>query len=447
MFDARSLLEAVMRGAGPSPQSTPQQQAPGGGGLGDILEQLARNFGQQGQPGGAGSAGASAAPGGMGSLQDLLRNLGGQTASAPQAAPGGPGGGDSGARGPGGPGAGDGSLGDILGNLQKQLGGAGGPGGGNLMDILGQVFNQATTGVKEGAQRIDDATGASGRARDAIGQATGKSPEDLLTQLKELINNNRAAAGAAAGGVGAVVLGTQAGRSLAGSALKLGALALIGGLAYKAVQNYQQGKPLIGPDQDLGLVEAPRGSGFEAGAVTHDSALLYIRGMIAAAAADGRIDANEQQKIMGSLKQAGAAGTEAEAFLTNEIKHPASATELASAVTSDQEAVQLFTAARIAVDVDNQQEHAFLVDLAQKLGMDGKCRRRVTQLAFRIRGVMGPRDKREDDTGGGARPWPNARLCPFSVRRWSRNTQRLRARRLLQRLHQALLQARARHDG
>ena len=186
--------------------------------------------------------------------------------------------------------------------------------------------------------------------RDAIGQATGKSPEDLFSQLKDLINNNRAAAGAAAGGVGAVVLGTQAGRSLAGSALKIGALALIGGLAYKAVQNYQQGKPLIGPDQNLGLTEAPRGSGFESGAVTQDSALLYIRGMIAAAAADGRIDASEHQKIIGGLTQAGA-GAEAEQFLTNELKHPASATELASAVSSDQEAVQLFTAARIAVDV------------------------------------------------------------------------------------------------
>ena len=372
MFDARSLLEALMRGAGPpSQQAAPAQQPPGGGGLGDLLEQLARNFGQQGQAGGAGSAGTSAPAGGMGSLQDLLRNLGGQqSASAPQAAPGGGGGVDSGGgRSPGAPG--DGGIGDILGNLQKQLGGAGGPGGGNLMDILGQVLGQATSGVKEGAQRIDQATGASGHARDALGQATGKSPEDLFNQLKELIANNKAGAGAAAGGIGAVVLGTQAGRALAGSALKLGALALIGGLAYKAVQNYQQGKPLIGADQNLGLVEAPRGSGFEAGAVTHDSALLYIRGMIAAAAADGRIDASEQQKIMGGLKQAGA-GAEAEQCLTNELKHPASATELASAVSSEQEAVQLFTAARIAVDVDNQQEHAFLVDLAQKLGMDGK---------------------------------------------------------------------------
>lgn len=370
MFDARSLLEAVLRGAGPSPQqSNPSQQAPGGGGLGDILEQLARNFGQQGQAGGSGSAGTTAPAGGMGSLQDLLRNLGGQqSASAPQAAPGS---GDIGGRSPGGPAAGDGGLGDILGNLQKQFGGAVGQGGGNLMDILGQVLGQATSGVKEGAQRIDQATGASGHARDAIGQATGKSPEDLFNQLKDLINNNRAAAGAAAGGIGAVVLGTQAGRALAGSALRLGALALIGGLAYKAVQNYQQGKPLIGPGQNLGLAEAPRGSGFESGAVTHDSALLYIRGMIAAAAADGRIDANEQQKIMGGLQQAGL-GADAEEFLANELNNPATATELASAVSSEQEAVQLFTAARIAVDVDSQEEHAFLVDLAQKLGMDGK---------------------------------------------------------------------------
>ncbi|MET0569227.1 MAG: tellurite resistance TerB family protein [Hyphomicrobiaceae bacterium] len=369
MFDARSLLEAVLRGAGPQPQASPQQQVPGGGGLGDLLGELARNFGQQGQASGGGSAGTSAPRGGMGSLEDLLRNLGGQqSASAPQAGPGG-GGVDGGGRSPSG--SGDGGLGDILGNLQKQFGGAGGPGGGNLMDILAQVFNQATTGVREGAQRIDDATGASGRARNAIGQATGKSPEDLLNQLKDLINNNRAAAGAAAGGIGAVVLGTQAGRALAGSALKLGALALIGGLAYKAVQNYQQGKPLIGPGQDLGLAEAPRGSGFESGAVTHDAALLYIRGMIAAAAADGRIDASEQQKIMGSLTQAGL-GADAEEFLANELNNPATATELASAVNSEQEAVQLFTAARIAVDVDNQQEHAFLVDLAQKLGMDGK---------------------------------------------------------------------------
>lgn len=117
-------------------------------------------------------------------------------------------------------------------------------------------------------------------------------------------------------------------------------------------------------------MEAPRGSGFEAAAVTHDSALLYIRGMIAAAAADGRIDAAEQQKLLGGLKQAGL-GAHAEEFLANELNNPATPEELASAVKSEQEAVQLFTAARIAVNVDTREEHAFLAKLARDLGLDG----------------------------------------------------------------------------
>ncbi len=374
MFDDRSLLENLVRGAG-----QPSQQA-GGGGLGDLLGELARGLGQSAPGATAGGAG--------GGIGDLLRNLA-QQQSGQQAQTGGSGSvggiGDllrNAAPQPGqqgqaaAPASDGGGLADILGKLQQQMGAQGGAAGsgGGLMDILGQVLGQATTGVKEGAQRIDQATGASDRMRDAISQATGKSPDDLLNQLKELIANNPGGAAAAGAGLGAVVLGTQAGRALAGSAVKLGALALIGGLAYKAMQNYQQGKPLIGSAQDprqMGLIEAPRGSGFEAGAVTNEAAQLYIRGMIAAAAADGRIDAREQQKIMGGLKQAGL-DAEAEEFLAGELNNPATPEQLASAVGSEQEAVQLFTAARIAVDLDSREEHQFLVRLANDLGLDGK---------------------------------------------------------------------------
>jgi uncharacterized membrane protein YebE (DUF533 family) len=192
----------------------------------------------------------------------------------------------------------------------------------------------------------------------------------MLEQLKELIQQNQGAAMAGAGGLGAVVLGTRTGRALAGQAIKLGGLALIGGLAYKALQNYQSGKPLIAgamPD----IAEAPRGSGFETAAVTQQAAVLYLKTMIAAAAADGRIDAVEQQKIMGNLKQLGI-DREAEEFLANELNNPATAEQIAAAVTSEEEAVQVFTAARIAVDLDNEEEHAFLVKLAGSLGLDGK---------------------------------------------------------------------------
>ena len=54
------------------------------------------------------------------------------------------------------------------------------------------------------------------------------------------------------------------------------------------------------------LLAAPAGSGFEPAAVTNENATLLIRTMIAAAAADGRIDAKEQQGILGGMEQAGA---------------------------------------------------------------------------------------------------------------------------------------------
>lgn len=385
MFDAKSLIEMMMRGAG-QPQG-----GPGGGGLGDILGQLGQVLGQAGAQGGGQGGGQPRGGGGMSGLEDLLRGLGGgggqAGGEAPRGGSGVPGLEDLMRGGGQRPDAlerhavpeGQGGLGDILGRLQEQLGqaqggagagaGAGSGAGGGLLDILGQVLGQATGGVREGAQRVDDATGASGRMRDAVGNATGQSPDDLLAKLKELIANNQAGAGAAAGGLGAILLGTKTGRSIAMNAVKLGGLALIGGLAYKALQNWQQGRPAAANPQQLGLTAAPAGSGYEAGAISNESAILYIRGMIAAAAADGRIDAQEQQKILGGLQQAGL-GQAAEEFLAGELNNPATADDLVAAVTTQEEAVQLFTAARISVDLDTQEEHDFLVGLARGLGLD-----------------------------------------------------------------------------
>lgn len=360
-MDAKSLLEALVRGGAPETQRAQPEPS---GGLGDLLGQLLGGGNPQTAP--APQAGApptgSGTPG-MGGLEDLLRQFtGGQQAQS--GAP--PAGGGQG-----------GGLGDLLRNMlppqaNTPNGGTSAPGGGGLIDILGQILGQATSGVKEGAQKVDDATGASGQLRDILTKATGKSPEELMNSAKELVEKNKLGAGVAAGGLGAVVLGTNTGRALAGSALKLGALALIGGLAYKAVQNYQTGKPLLGDDgQTNALVEAPAGSGFESRAVTNEAALLYIRAMIAAAAADGRIDAKEHQKILGGLKQAGV-DSEAEQFLANELRHPATTAELAAGVHGGAEAVQVFTAARIAIDLDNEQEHDFLVALAKDLGIDNE---------------------------------------------------------------------------
>jgi uncharacterized membrane protein YebE (DUF533 family) len=355
MFDAKSVLDALMRGGAASPA---QQDGPGG--LGDLLRRM-----QHGDPNRQASGGASPAenrPGARGDIPPTPTSADAQTVPGQERA--------------GPPGAGSvedmlrhvlgqegGSLQDVLGKLQQQ--------GGRLGDILGQVLGQAASGVQEGAARIDDATGASRYARDAATKLTGNSPEEILAQLRKLAADNPGATGAALAGLSAVILGTGAGRSLAGSAVKLGSLALVGGLAYKAFQNYQQGRPALsgGRPQAQALVAAPEGSGFEPGAVTHERAMLLVRAMIAAAAADGRIDEKERQTISAGLKQAGLEA-EAQEFLTRELNNPATPDELAAAVTSPMEAMQVYTAARIAVDPDTEEEHEFLVALAARLGID-----------------------------------------------------------------------------
>jgi uncharacterized membrane protein YebE (DUF533 family) len=348
MFDAKSILENIVRGAAPAGSGASPQS---GGSLGDILNDILKNTGN-------GASGSQTAGGGLG---DILSQIGKSLSQGQGQAP-------AGAR----PDVAQTStesnpdFGNILAQIKDKIGQAGGTvtDGGSISDILGKVFGQATQGVKEGSTRIGEATGAS----DALGRlASDPQAAQILVKLKDFIQNNPYTAGAAAGGLGGLMLGTGAGRSLAASAARLGALAMIGGLAYKAVQNYQAGRPLI--TGAASTEPPPAGSGFEPSAVSNEAAVHYIQAMIAAAYADGRVDPSEHEKIFGGLKQAGL-GDEAEAFIAKELNSPTSVQELAQSVKSPQEAIQLYTAARIAVADNSPAEKVFLSSLATALRLD-----------------------------------------------------------------------------
>jgi uncharacterized membrane protein YebE (DUF533 family) len=160
---------------------------------------------------------------------------------------------------------------------------------------------------------------------------------------------------------------------LAATAAKLGGLVLIGGLAYKVYRDYQPDRPILqqpaAPAPRSKLAAAPAVSGFEPGAFSNGGAQLLIRTMIAAASADGRIDQSERQRILGNLRAA-RTSPEAQRFLIQEVPRPASASDLAREVCSPEQAAQVYTAARIAVDLDS--EHAFLSALAHEHGVDRK---------------------------------------------------------------------------
>ncbi|WP_306223010.1 tellurite resistance TerB family protein [Bosea beijingensis] len=256
-----------------------------------------------------------------------------------------------------------GGIGGMLGGLADQVQRSGGLGG-----LAGQILTQATQGLGDAARQ----TGVQQGAGDALGRVTGgRTPDQLIEQAKGVFSSNPALATAVLGGLGALVFGTSTGRSVAGSAAKLGGLALIGGLAYKAYQNYQAGKPLLNAAQPQDVLPAPAGTGFEPQAATEATALIFIRAMIAAAAADGHIDDEEQRAILGGLKEAGL-DQEAHEWLAKEMAKPASIDALVEAAESPELAAQIYTAARIAINPDNAAEKDFLAGLAGALGLDAE---------------------------------------------------------------------------
>ncbi len=198
---------------------------------------------------------------------------------------------------------------------------------------------------------------------------TGSTVRDKAGQAVQMAKDNPLAAGALA----AVLLGTGAGRQVTGAAVKLGGLAAIGGLAYKAYQNYQNGKSvaetaatsepeLLPPPSDTGFhpSQAPQGES--------EFALMLVRAMIAAAKADGRIDDEERRKIGDKLSLSGM-DAEAGEFLASELAAPLDLDALVAAAQTDAQKVELYTASRLAVDPDTRSERGYLDLLAGRLGL------------------------------------------------------------------------------
>lgn len=231
--------------------------------------------------------------------------------------------------------------------------------------------SDAATVAKEATTQAANQTAStlSGVLGQAQAQLQGTQAAEYIGKAKELVEQNPVGTLATLGGLAALLLGTRGGRETTGGLVKLGGLAAIGGIAYKALRNYQEGKPLTQGVPGLGqLTAAPEQTGFDAEAHTHDTALLLVRTMVATAAADGNIDAGQRAQILGELKSGGL-DAEAAQFLENEIHHPASAAEIAGAVGASKElALQVYAAAQLVAR--SAPEKAFLQSLAQALALD-----------------------------------------------------------------------------
>jgi uncharacterized membrane protein YebE (DUF533 family) len=121
---------------------------------------------------------------------------------------------------------------------------------GGLAGAIGDVINQATSGLQDATQKASQAPSVGQKVDQTIGQvasgvASGQKPGDLVSKAKQVMADNPGIAEAAMIGLAGLLFGSRKSRGVQPSFAKLGGLALVGGLAYKAYENYRAGQPLI----------------------------------------------------------------------------------------------------------------------------------------------------------------------------------------------------------
>ena len=167
--------------------------------------------------------------------------------------------------------------------------------------------------------------------------------------------------GATIAGVAALLLGTRAGRGLTGVAVKLGSLGAIGGLAYKAFQDWQAKQEGAAPVADPGPAAHTL-----SGPHLEQRSLALLRAMLAAAKADGHIDEQEQGRIDAYLQKL-SLNPEALHFVKNELAKPLNIKEVAAGADSPAAAAEIYLTSLLAINIDSDQERAYLDDLAKEL--------------------------------------------------------------------------------
>ncbi|WP_342640767.1 tellurite resistance TerB family protein [Rhodoligotrophos ferricapiens] len=183
------------------------------------------------------------------------------------------------------------------------------------------------------------------------------------------------AQGTLATGVIGLLLGSKRGRKLASNALVYGGLAALGGIAYKAYRDWQaqqQAATPVGSDATAmaGAISKAETTGFlppqSDAAARGELSMAVLRAMIAAAKADGHIDAEEQQRLFGHMDTLGL-GTEEKAFVMDELRKPLDIDAVVRGVKSPEQAVEIYAASLLAIDPDHPAEKAYLDELARRL--------------------------------------------------------------------------------
>lgn len=176
------------------------------------------------------------------------------------------------------------------------------------------------------------------------------------------------AGGALTGSLATILLSGGSPKKMLKTAIKTGGTAAIAGLAYKAYSEWQRSRgegqqalPPAGAPSVEGTVFLPSSK-----PERDTTSLAILTAMIAAAKADGHIDAEEQKRIFAKLDEA-PMDSEAKAFLMDELRKPLDIDAIVKLATTHELAVEIYAASCMAIDPDDAAEQAYLAMLAARL--------------------------------------------------------------------------------
>lgn len=235
---------------------------------------------------------------------------------------------------------------------EQGLGGAGG-----ILEQLGLAPSREAVGTQARGES------AAGGAADPLG--------NLANLAKSFLGGGNQGRSVAAGGLGALVgaLLGGGGKSAKG-AIGGGALALLGSIALQALRGARQQTSMADIDGAARLTAGLREPENEREEQDVEAiADLTVKAMINAAKADGRIDEDEMQKVVGELQAEGITDAERD-YLMAEVRKPMNTDEIVGAVPNDQVAAQIYAASLLAIEVDTPAEQEYLKSLARDLRLD-----------------------------------------------------------------------------
>jgi uncharacterized membrane protein YebE (DUF533 family) len=224
------------------------------------------------------------------------------------------------------------------------------------------------------------------------GQVTEEPEVCVMTDLNNVLDGlmKSGVLGNLAGGVaGGALAGLLTGK---GSKLaRAGALAAVGGLAWKAWQSYQEQQtaqpgPQTGePPRRASAASPGRLGTMPPPAIEPSHELLMMRAMIAAAHADGHIDAKEQARIFTEVDRLGLEADD-KAVLFDELRRPLGLRELVELTPDATAGAEVYAASMLALDPEQPVSARYLDELARQLALPAEL---VDAVRAEVAGTVG----------------------------------------------------------